>query len=214
MLITLIKKKKSKNSDSFTETDEVLQIGMHKVLVYVKNHRDAWPFMDPVEEDIAPRYYSIIRRPMDLLKMEDKLDNGEYKKFSEFRNDFKLIVNNCRLYNGQNNEYTEMVNNLQEAFDKATKKYFDNLSDEEDELGYPDSKLNVFREKYFNKANADTDDAIENISSSEIINQSKEIEQTENFSIKTDEDDNKIECKGKTTKRKRKDKDKKRKKEN
>lgn len=47
---------------SFTETEEVLQIGMHKVLVYVKNHRDAWPFMDPVEEDIAPRYYSIIRR--------------------------------------------------------------------------------------------------------------------------------------------------------
>lgn len=47
---------------SYTETDEVLQIGMHKVLVYVKNHRDAWPFMDPVDEDIAPRYYSIIRR--------------------------------------------------------------------------------------------------------------------------------------------------------
>lgn len=40
---------------------------------------------------------------MDLLKMEEKLDNGEYATFTEFRNDFKLIVNNCRLYNGQNN---------------------------------------------------------------------------------------------------------------
>lgn len=44
-----------------------------------------------------------IYRPMDLLKMEDKLDNGEYQKFSDFRNDFKLIVNNCRLYNGNDN---------------------------------------------------------------------------------------------------------------
>lgn len=44
-----------------------------------------------------------IIRPMDLLKMEEKLDNGEYYSFNEFRTDFKLIVNNCRLYNGQNN---------------------------------------------------------------------------------------------------------------
>ena len=51
---------------SFTETDEVLQIGMHKVLEYIKNHGDAWPFMDPVEEDIAPRYYSIIRRFVEI----------------------------------------------------------------------------------------------------------------------------------------------------
>lgn len=87
----------------FTETEEVLQIGMHKVLEHVKNHDDAWPFMDPVEEDIAPRYYSIIRRPMDLQRMEEKLDSAEYNTFSEFKNDFKLIVNNCRLYNGQNN---------------------------------------------------------------------------------------------------------------
>lgn len=40
---------------------------------------------------------------MDLLKMEEKLDSGEYQSFTDFRNDFKLIVNNCRLYNGQNN---------------------------------------------------------------------------------------------------------------
>ncbi|XP_053689703.1 protein split ends isoform X2 [Sabethes cyaneus] len=137
------RKKKSKAAQVFTETEEVLQIGMHKVLEYIKNHDDAWPFMDPVDEDIAPRYYSIIRRPMDLQKMEEKLDNGEYLSFGDFRNDFKLIVNNCRLYNGQANEYTEMVNNLQLAFEKATKKYFDsNSSDEEQTLEYP-----VFKEK-------------------------------------------------------------------
>lgn len=40
---------------------------------------------------------------MDLQKMGEKLRDRDYITFTEFRNDFKLIVNNCRLYNGQNN---------------------------------------------------------------------------------------------------------------
>lgn len=47
---------------SFQQTDEDLQVGMHKILDFVKNHDDAWPFLDPVEEEYAPNYYSIIRR--------------------------------------------------------------------------------------------------------------------------------------------------------
>lgn len=46
-------------------------------------------------------------RPMDLQKMEEKLNDGDYQTFTDFRNDFKLIVNNCRLYNGQNNGMNE-----------------------------------------------------------------------------------------------------------
>lgn len=52
--------KKGKKEDMMGE--DTLQIGMHKILSHVKNHRDAWPFVDPVDEEIAPRYYSIIRR--------------------------------------------------------------------------------------------------------------------------------------------------------
>ena len=119
---------------------------------------------------------------MDLLKMEEKLDNGEYNSFTEFRTDFKLIVNNCRLYNGQNNgryikrmfyylieiflvvlEYTEMVNNLQHAFDRSTKKYFDQTSSDEEPvlLEYPpieaaSSKLNLSKEKEVKKEKSKT----------------------------------------------------------
>lgn len=87
----------------FCQTDEDLQTGMHKILDYVKNHKDAWPFVDPVEEEFAPNYYSIIRKPMDLQRMEERLDSGYYKSFSRFRGDFQLIVDNCRLYNGVDN---------------------------------------------------------------------------------------------------------------
>lgn len=54
-------------------------------------------------------------------------------------------------------EYTEMVNNLQVAFEKATKKYFEsNSSDDERNAEYPDLKTNVFREKNFNAKNVVT----------------------------------------------------------
>ncbi|XP_076272588.1 CECR2 histone acetyl-lysine reader dikar isoform X2 [Rhynchophorus ferrugineus] len=127
-------KKKLKTSQVFQQSDEDLQVGMHKILDFVKNHDDAWPFVNPVEEEYAPNYYSIIRRPMDLTKMEDRLDQGYYKNFDKFKSDFQLIVNNCRLYNGVENEYTEMVDNLLKVFEKATEKYLDQISSSDEEI--------------------------------------------------------------------------------
>lgn len=99
-----------------------------------------------------------------------------------------------------------MVNNLQDAFEKATKKYFDNLSDDEDDdpnLSYPaaDSKMNVFREKYFSKkAKEETEkDAPGRPAVSSAEEDLSEIE---------------AEAPQKAQKRKRKEKDKRRKKEN
>lgn len=76
---------------------------MYKILKYIKNHEEAWPFVDPVDENYAPKYYSVIRKPMDLQRMEEKLDSGEYLTFNDFKNDFQLIVDNCRQYNGSEN---------------------------------------------------------------------------------------------------------------
>ncbi|CAG9558406.1 unnamed protein product [Danaus chrysippus] len=125
-------RKKLKTSQ--IQTDEDVQTDMYKVLEQLTAHDDAWPFMDPVEEEYAPNYYAVIRRPMDLRKMEERLDNGYYTDFSMFKADFKLIVNNCRLYNGQDNEYTTMVDNLQVAFDKLTEKYIHRVSSSDEEI--------------------------------------------------------------------------------
>lgn len=127
-------RKKLKTSQIFGQSEEDIQTDMYKVLEQLSAHDDAWPFMDPVEEEYAPNYYAVIRRPMDLRKMEEKLDKGCYTDFSMFKADFKLIVNNCRLYNGQDNEYTTMVDNLQTAFDKLTEKYIHRLSSSDEEI--------------------------------------------------------------------------------
>ena len=36
--------------------EEERRVGMHKVLESVKDHDDAWPFIDPVDEEYAPRF--------------------------------------------------------------------------------------------------------------------------------------------------------------
>ncbi|XP_067001184.2 uncharacterized protein dikar [Anabrus simplex] len=135
-------RRKLRSSQVFKQTEEDLQTGMYKILEHIKNHEDAWPFMEPVDEEYAPRYYSIISKPMDLQRMEDKLDEGEYLSFAEFKADFKLIVDNCRQYNGTDNEYTEMVGNLQEAFQAAVNRYLesDPSSDEEVAVEFPDDQ--------------------------------------------------------------------------
>ncbi|KAG8277551.1 hypothetical protein J6590_040558 [Homalodisca vitripennis] len=123
----------------FRQSVEDLQTGLYKILDRLKNHEDAWPFLDPVEEEYAPRYYSVIAKPMDLQRMEDKLDAGEYSSFNDFKSDFQLIVDNCRQYNGSENEYTEMVGKLQEAFDAAVDRYLETeiSTDEEVAVEFP-----------------------------------------------------------------------------
>ncbi|XP_043804423.1 protein split ends-like isoform X1 [Apis laboriosa] len=126
---------------SFGIEEEERRVGMHKVLESLKDHVDAWPFIDPVDEEYAPRYYSVVRKPMDLSTMEEKLENSLYKSLSEFKRDFRLIVDNCRQYNGSDNEYTEMAFNLKEAFDKAVNRYLESETSSDEDPSSPKSFL-------------------------------------------------------------------------
>nr|XP_012138018.1 PREDICTED: PHD finger protein rhinoceros isoform X3 [Megachile rotundata] len=126
---------------SFGIEEEERRVGMHKVLESLKDHVDAWPFIDPVDEEYAPRYYSVVRKPMDLSTMEEKLENGLYKNLNEFKRDFRLIVDNCRQYNGSDNEYTEMAFNLKEAFDKAVNRYLESETSSDEDTSSPKSCL-------------------------------------------------------------------------
>ncbi len=46
-----------------------------------------------------PDYPKIVKKPMDFGTMRGKLDSGAYTMAEKFRDDFKLILNNCFLYN-------------------------------------------------------------------------------------------------------------------
>nr|XP_018914496.1 PREDICTED: uncharacterized protein LOC109042290 [Bemisia tabaci] len=125
-------RQKIRTSQVFPTSFEDIKIGMYKIIEKIKNHEDAWPFLYPVESEDAPRYYKVIKEPMDLQTMEDKLDNREYFSVSQFKRDFQLIVENCKKFNGPSSDYSGMVVSLEKEFNALVSKYLAELSSDEE----------------------------------------------------------------------------------
>lgn len=85
----------------------------------------AAPFLypvDPVALNI-PNYRSIVKKPMDLGTVRDKLNAGMYENAKEFEQDVKSIFSNCYKFNGKDHPVSKMGQDLERAFDDQwTKK--------------------------------------------------------------------------------------------
>lgn len=73
--------------------------------------------VDPIR-DMAPSYFEHIKQPMDLSTMAGKLDAGMYKDRFGFRDDFKLMINNCYLFNGTESLPGQLAATFDAYFDK------------------------------------------------------------------------------------------------
>jgi histone acetyltransferase len=79
------------------------------------SHGSSWPFKEPVDVELAPDYYQVVRNPIDLSTMKTKNANGQYKSLKELKEDFKLMFENCVFYNGDDSVYTQAANVLDKA---------------------------------------------------------------------------------------------------
>ncbi|XP_023200346.1 histone acetyltransferase KAT2B isoform X3 [Xiphophorus maculatus] len=86
------------------------------ILQHVKNHQNAWPFMEPVKKTEAPGYYQVIRFPMDLKTMSERLKSRYYTTRKLFMADMQRIFTNCREYNAPESEYYKCANILEKFF--------------------------------------------------------------------------------------------------
>uniref|UniRef100_A0A8C0IA53 histone acetyltransferase n=1 Tax=Bubo bubo TaxID=30461 RepID=A0A8C0IA53_BUBBB len=81
-----------------------------------KSHQSAWPFMEPVKRTEAPGYYEVIRFPMDLKTMSERLKNRYYVSKKLFMADLQRVFTNCREYNPPESEYYKCANILEKFF--------------------------------------------------------------------------------------------------
>ena len=47
------------------------------VMMEIEKHKDAEPFLEPVDTKAFPQYKKYIKQPMDLSKISDKLANNQ-----------------------------------------------------------------------------------------------------------------------------------------
>uniref|UniRef100_A0A4W5RIJ4 Histone acetyltransferase n=1 Tax=Hucho hucho TaxID=62062 RepID=A0A4W5RIJ4_9TELE len=95
---------------------DVLYNMLKNLLAQVKTHPDAWPFMEPVKKTEAPDYYEIIRFPIDLKTMTERLKNRYYVTKKLFIADLQRVITNCREYNPPDSEYCKCANTLEKFF--------------------------------------------------------------------------------------------------
>ncbi|KZO99767.1 Bromodomain-containing protein [Calocera viscosa TUFC12733] len=98
-------------------------------------YSSAYPFYDPVDHVALniPDYPKIVKKPMDLSTMKKKLETKQYGDAQEFHADFKLMIKNCRLYNGAGSPVREAGEELNRIFDEKWKGLPPLIELEEDE---------------------------------------------------------------------------------
>ncbi|XP_044307013.1 bromodomain-containing protein 8 isoform X5 [Varanus komodoensis] len=77
------------------------------------NHRYANVFLQPVTDDIAPGYHSIVQRPMDLSTIKKNIENGLIRTTAEFQRDIMLMFQNAVMYNSSDHDVYHMAVEMQ-----------------------------------------------------------------------------------------------------
>eukprot|EP00536_Pseudo-nitzschia_multiseries_P001114 jgi/Psemu1/2571/gm1.2571_g len=56
-------------------------------------------FLNPVTDAIAPGYSALIKKPMSIVTMENKIENNQYHDIKPWEDDVRLMFRNCVNYN-------------------------------------------------------------------------------------------------------------------
>ncbi|GFT74630.1 hypothetical protein NPIL_545661 [Nephila pilipes] len=109
-------KKPEKQMDFEGKDPEILFQKLKKILIQTKNHVCAHHFLEPVDPDKHPKYYEMIKRPMDLKTITQQLMKRYYVTEKLFLVDMQQIFDNCKSFNSPDSDYHKSVCVLEAFF--------------------------------------------------------------------------------------------------
>jgi len=113
--------RKRKKKGSFKK----MQKKMKKLMEIVIRYKDedgrvlSEPFMKLPTRKELPDYYEVIRRPVDIFKIQGKIDDGKYDDLDALEKDFMLLCSNTQKYNEDGSLIHEDSIVLQSVFTNA-----------------------------------------------------------------------------------------------
>ncbi|MES1907612.1 MAG: hypothetical protein MHM6MM_000696 [Cercozoa sp. M6MM] len=100
------------SSIAFNLCEEVLQL--------LRQHPEAGPFLEPVDwkKYNVPDYPRIVKHPMDLGTVANKLSSNEYGTCKEFAEDVRLVWRNAMLFNRSGSAIYNAAEKLSKLFER------------------------------------------------------------------------------------------------
>ncbi|XP_023289074.1 ATP-dependent helicase brm isoform X2 [Orussus abietinus] len=109
--------------------DPKLKRSMKKLIMVVVNYTDSTdgrllsePFMKLPSRRELPDYYEIIKKPLTINKLLQKIDEGKYNDFDELEKDFMQLCKNAQIYNEEASLIHEDSIVLQSVFVNARQR--------------------------------------------------------------------------------------------
>uniref|UniRef100_A0A3P9IBC4 Bromo domain-containing protein n=1 Tax=Oryzias latipes TaxID=8090 RepID=A0A3P9IBC4_ORYLA len=90
----------------------------YKLNLFLEAHKDAWPFLTPVNHKIILGYRKVIRKPMDFSTIKKKLNNNLYFDLETFMADVNLVFDNCEKFNEDDSEIGQAGHNMRRFFEE------------------------------------------------------------------------------------------------
>ncbi|XP_046387096.1 peregrin isoform X2 [Ischnura elegans] len=108
LLCELVRKREKLKKEYVKMKEKTLEYELRPMVCFLRRvlemiqSRDAGEiFSEPVDPGEVPDYGDVVKRPMDLSTMRQKLENFHYKDIDEFEADFSLMLHNCMAYNSK-----------------------------------------------------------------------------------------------------------------